>query len=207
MTISAVFSPKITHRKETEYDRISLISFLTLGAGLFFGTVIYIISKDYLTGSIWEYFINFTTDFSAKSNIEIISGLIISHLPFVILSVILGTNAFGTPFIFIMSFIKTLGLGLISSYIYTSYGLKGIEYSVMVFFPGKFVLFFSMLMLMHICTDSSLKIKRSLAGENQIRYSLGEYLAKVSVCVLCFLISAIVDFLAIICFSSLFSFS
>lgn len=207
MKVSAVISPKIIKGNTFRYDKISLLNFGVLALGLLFGAVIYILSEDYLTGEIWNYFIKFTTDFSSKTNIEILSGMILSHIPYITLVVIFGTSAVGTSMIILISFFKTMGLSVVSSYIYSTYGLKGIEYSVMVFFPGKFVLLLSMLLLMYICINSSMSIKRTLAGELQSDYSFSEYLLKVSIGVVFFLLSSVIDFLAVICFSSLFSFN
>ncbi len=209
MKISAVISPKIIKNssKQMKYDKITLINFSVLAIGLALGVFVYISAKEYLTGEIWDYFINFTTDFSSKTSIEILSGILLSHLPYLLFMIILGTSIYGVIPAIIISVIKTMGLGLVISHIYSTYSLKGIEYTFMVFFPGKFVLLFSMMILMHVCINSSRKIQILSAGESQIKYSLTEYLTKVSFGALLMLFSSVIDCLAIVCFSSLFSFA
>ncbi len=209
MKISAVISPKmIKHKKRyVIYDKISLINFLILTTGLLSGVLIFVAAEEYLIGEIYENFIRFSTDFSSKTSLEILSGNIISHIPYIALLVIFGLSIYGTIPILLISLIKTMGLGLVSAYIYSTYSLKGIEYSIMVFFPGKLILIFSILILMHICVSSSIRIRQSVAGELQTKYSLSEYLAKVSIGILLYLLSSLTDCLAVVCFSSLFNFS
>lgn len=208
MKVSAVISPKIikSNNNTIKYDKISLINFFVLSSGLLFGVLTFVLAEDYLVGEIWEYFIKFTTDFSSKTSIEILSGTLLSHAPYIILMVIFGTSVCGIIPIMLISLVKTMGLGLVSAYIYSTYSLKGIEYSFMVFFPGKFVLILSMMIMMYICLNSSRNIQKLSVGESQSKYSLSEYLAKILVGILLFFFSSVIDCLAVVCFSSLFSF-
>ena len=77
--------------------------------------------------------------------------MLVSSLPYVILMILFGTSAYGTAVIAIISFIKVIGLGILSSFLYSSYALKGIEYSFLVFFPGKFTFILSVLFMMNTC--------------------------------------------------------
>lgn len=206
MKVSAVISPKFIKRNSTNYDKMSLINFSVLSLGLLFGVLIFILAEDYLTGEIWEYFIRFSVDFSSKNGIEILSGMILSHIPYILLMIVFGTSVCGIAPIMLISMIKTMGLGLVSAYIYSAYSLKGVEYSFIVFFPGKFVLLLSVMVMMHICVNASRAISRISAGDIQAKYSLSEYLAKISIGVLLFIFSSVIDCLAVMCFSSLFSF-
>ncbi len=205
MKVSAVIATKKLNLKPQNTS--VMISFLPIAIGLVTGSVIYILCQEYLTGKLWDYFIGFTTEFSSKNTPEIISGLIVSNLPYIMLMFFFGTGAFGAPIVLILSFIKSAGLSLTATYIYAAYALEGIEYCLLVFFPGKVLLLFSMLLLTQNSFTTSLDVGRVIKGTAESEVRLDRYILRSALILAIFILSSLVDFLMIISFSSLFSFN
>lgn len=59
-----------------------------------------------------------------------------SELLFFIPAFLFGTCALGAPAIFCISFLRGLGLGILTSVIYQNYGLTGLGYNVFILIPG-----------------------------------------------------------------------
>ncbi len=204
LKISAVIAPK---KLKNDFKNPGIVfSFAAIALGLIFGSVLYIFSKNYTYDTLFEYFIRFSTEFSYKNKPEIFSGLIVSNILYVILMLVFGMGALSSPVIFLLSFIKSAGLGMTVTHIFNTYALEGIEYCMLVYFPGKALLLFSMLLLTQSCYWSSREISRAIKGEDVIVRTDKYILRSVLIC-LVFVIASLIEFITIICFSSLFSFS
>lgn len=59
-----------------------------------------------------------------------------SELLFFIPAFLFGTCALGAPAVFSVSFLRGLGLGILTSVIYQNYGLTGLGYNVFILIPG-----------------------------------------------------------------------
>lgn len=206
MRISAVFSSDIINKERFIKDKILLFSFVVIAAGIISGIILFVFANNLFGNEISDMFSDYFTDLSDKTKIEIFTGMLVSSLPYVILMILFGTSAYGTAVIAIISFIKVIGLGILSSFLYSSYALKGIEYSFLVFFPGKFILILSVLFMMNTCINNSLEINRVLKGERKAENSSLNYSVKVITAVIMFIISSAIDCLMTVSFSSLFSF-
>ncbi len=206
MKISAVIYPDIIKKDRLAKDKFLLLSFTVVALALVAGTVLYVFTEDYLTGEIWDTFTKFFVDFTSKTKIEVFSGMILAHLPYIMLMIIFGTSSVGYGFIVGLSFVKATGLGVLSAYLYSSFGLKGIEYALLVFFPGKFVLILSMLFLMHFCLNNSLYVCKLTKGECRAENNSTIYAVKVITAILLLVLSSLVDGFLAVSFSSLFSF-
>ncbi len=206
MKINAIITSDIIKKDGIFKDRILLINSLVITFGIITGTLFYTISEDYLAGEIWESFVKFNIDFTAKTKTEVLSGLIMGHLPYVFMMILFGTSAVGIYFIAPLAFIKSSGLGLIVAYLYSSFGLKGVEYALIIFLPGKFFVILSMLLLMHTSINYSAHIRGLIRGDSVKENSSTLYMFKVLTAVLMFILSAFVECFLIISFSSLFSF-
>ena len=203
MKVSAVIKPTISldHTKKS-----AIISCGVIVSGIIVGTIIYLLSKDDLASRLLDYFISFSMDFTHKNKSEILSGLIFENLIYFILMLIFGTSVIGTPAVFAVSFIKSAGLSLLTAYIYDSFALKGIEYCLLVLFPGKYFLIFAMLLLTQNCYYMSIGILKCVKNADGRGVNFKKFSAR-SILILAFLIlSAVIDFITIISFSSLFNF-
>ena len=205
MKINAVIS-KSSVNVDSTY-KSAIISAITIAVGIIFGAIICILSKDNLNLSLIEYFINFSTDFSNKNKPEILSGIILSHIPYFIMMIIFGTSVVGTPAVILLTNIKSMGIGLLTTYIYSSFSLKGIEYCLLVMFPGKFVLIFAMILLTQSCFVTSNDIRQRLTNKEGRVVSLEKFAVRSILIFGLIILSALIDFFAIISFSSLFNFT
>ena len=206
MKISAVLPKGVIKNNEASSERINIKIFFALALALIEGTVIYIASESYLSSEMLDSFKGFFSDFSSKSMIEVFTGLVLTNLPFLIFSIILGSSTSGYIIIPLMGFLKITGIGVVNTYIYSAFGLKGVEYSLLVFYPGKFLLMFSFLFLMQACIENSLRIKNIAKGECRAeKYSIS-YAVKIIAATITMLLSSVVDCILIAAFSKLFSF-
>ncbi len=206
MNIRAFVSSDIIQREGIFKDKVNMLNFTVIALALISGTVLYALTDGSYSNEIWDFFKAFSFDFSSKSKVEVFSGIIISHLPYIILMIIFGSSSIGYNFIALISFVKVAGIGMLSTYLYSSFGLKGIEYAVLIFFPGKFIMIFSILFLMHSCINNSLHIRKLTRGEYGTEKSNNIYTVKVASAVLLFLISSFIDCILSVSFSSLFVF-
>lgn len=206
MKISAVISSDLIKKERYIKDKTLLLCFAVIASGLVSGTFIYLFAKEALNAEILDAFLSYFTSFSHKTKIEIFSGMLIANLPYILLVIVLGTSAYGSVFIAIFSFIKIAGLGILSAYFYSEFALKGVEYSLLVFFPGKFMLILSVLFMMHYSINNSIHISRLIKGEYKTENSSSLYSVKTATAVMMFILSSLFDCFMAVSFSSLFSF-
>ena len=205
MKINAVISkPSV---KLNSADKTAIISAIVIAAGIIIGAIVYSIAKSDVTDTLCEYFLKFTTDFSNKNKPEIISGLTLTHLPYLFMMFIFGTSLIGTPAVFTLTAMKSIGLGLLTTFIYDTYSLEGIEYCLLVLFPGKFILIFAIILLTQNCCINSLGIKYTVKGIEGRVVQFDKYILRSVFIVILFVLASIVDFLMINFFSSLFEFT
>ena len=204
MKINAVISKPTVKIKYA--DKSAILTTVIILLGIIIGSIIFILTSDSITNSLFEYFLNFSMDFSNKNKPEIFSGIILSHIPYYIMMLILSTSVIGTPGVITLTFIKSMGLGLITSYIYSEFALKGIEYCLLILFPGKFILIFAMILLTQNCYLSSKTIQESINKEGRI-VPLKNFTLRSLFIFLLIIISSVVDFLTLISFSSLSNFN
>lgn len=198
------FNSKILSLKTLSFQKNKnlILAFFSVLFGLILGIVAYIVSTNSEINKVFELFAVFNTDFSDKNNLEIFSGFVISGLPYVISMFIVGGSIFGKVLCLIFTSVKTMGLSIITSYLYCNAGLKGLEYALLVFFPGKTILIFSMLFLTVITMQMSQEIiyedKKALSQKIKV------YIFKFSVTFILFLLSWIIDLFCHNLFSDLF---
>lgn len=208
MKINAVILPKKSDKDNSyENDKSIYISFIFILCGLICGALIYLFTGANLKGSIWNLFTGFFTDFSNKSNPEIISGLILSGLPYYFAMIVFGSSIFGYPFVLLLSFIKSMAPSLLFSYLYSSYGLQGAEYVFLVMAPGKIIMLLGVLMLTQSCLTMSASLQKlTNEGSKDCKHELRKFVLRSVIIYVVLLASDLVSFITITGFSSLFSF-
>ena len=187
--------------------KTSIISAVVIFTGIITGIVIYSFADEALKESIGNRFIIFASDFADKNKPEIFSGLICQNIFYCVLMLVFAFCIYGTPAVFFLSFIKAVGLGVLTTYIYDTYVLKGIEYCLLIIFPGKFILIFSMILLTQNCYINSNSLTSFLTKRTDEGVNLKKYILRTVVISLLMAISVTVDFITLISFSSLFDFA
>ena len=205
MKISAVINRPAFQVDNTK--KSAVISSLVLIMGVVAGTLIYIITKSCTANILNEYFISFSKEFINKDKSEIFSGLVFQNLIYFIVMLVLATCAFGTPAVFVLSFIKVMGLGMLVTYIYDSYALKGLEYCLLILFPGKLILIFSMLLLTQSCYLMSIDIYDKIKSNNDRVVDFKKFSLRALLIFVFMFLSGILDLITFTSFSTLFNFS
>lgn len=200
MKISAVLLNKNSgiYKNKNNFNRLTLISFFVIVLSFVSGSLICIFSDqsyEELNNSFYE-FLNFTAE---KSKTEVYSGLLLINLICFILIFFFSTSIIGTPFIYIITSFRYIGLGLLVTYIYASFGLKGIEYCLLIMLPGKFFMVFADIMLVDLSVYLSKNLKK-------IKISDKRYLLILLCSCILLLISSAVDTAFISLFGKLFEF-
>lgn len=208
MKVSAVITANKLKYESTGCKQPGIIVvFIVLTLGLICGCVVYTVSDDSLFSSLGKYFISFTTDFSNKNKPEIFSGLLLSDIPYFFVMTVLGLSALGYIPGLVFSFIKCAGIGAVSTHLYITYSLKGIEYCILMLFPSYAVLIFAVMILTHSCYVTSIKINNLIRSKDEPDIEIRKYLLRSVLIYSMFFTATLVRFFAIISFSSLFTFS
>lgn len=207
MKVSAVINTKRIHPGQLHSKLPTVfISFIPIALGLIFGSLMFNFSDEGIFDSLKNCFLSFATDFTNKNTPEIISGMLLTYLAYFFMMVIFGMCALGTVPVFILSFFKSAGIGMTAAYIYSGYALKGVEYCLLVFYPGKILAMLAMLMLTHSCYYMSGNIRKLIKGSHDTTIEIEKYVLRSALIGSIFILSSLVDFLMLRCFSSLFAF-
>ena len=203
MKINAVISkPAI---EVNSANKSAILSAVIISMGIMSGVGIYLLSNG-IIDELCDCFFAFVTDFSNKNKPEILSGLILSNVPYLIMMLIFATSVIGVFGIVGLTFAKSMGMGLLITYIYDSFALKGIVYSLLVILPGKFVMILAMILLTQSSIITSQDIRKSISCRDDKTVSLHKFALRIVVILLIFILSSIIDFITICSFSSLFEF-
>ena len=206
MRISAVVTKDMIKSSNIIKDRLNLEIFIVIALGIISGTVFYIYSEPHIAEEIGNSFAAFCTGFTQKTKAEVFTGLLLGHLPYVIFMLILGKSSIGYIVIPLISYVKIMGIGFLNSYLYAVFGLKGVEYSLLIFLPGKFLMLFSVIFLMQCCIKNSVGIKSYIKGETEAENNSTIYSVRIMIAVIILISSSLIDCILTVSFSSLFSF-
>lgn len=90
----------------------------------------------------------FDSFYSVRENQSIGASVINSlkvSCAFWLINVLFGLCIIGIPFVTVIPVIRGLGIGLVTSYIYSIYGIKGIGYCFLIIFPGALISFIALI--------------------------------------------------------------
>lgn len=132
-----------------------------------------------------------------------------SSILFIVIPYLLGYSAIGQPAVLLVPFFKGLGLGAFMGNLYTSQGLQGVGYSVLIIVPYTLVALFAIM----IACRESLRLSNlffaSFASRRGTGVSMGAVkLYNIKFLILCVivLISAILNTVSVLLFARLFHF-
>ena len=176
-----------------------LISFFSVLIGLLTGLAAYGLTITVFPEVAAEFF-TMSFDICSKTKTELFSAFILKGLPYCIIMFILGGSIFG-KLCTIITVVKTMGISLVASYLYCNLGLQGVVYALLVFFPGKIVLIFSLL----LATKSGLEMSEYIINcdKTTIIKQIKSYsIAHIVILVISFF-SWFIDFICFVVFSGL----
>lgn len=208
MKISAVLvKHHKRHGKKKDFPTPLILSILSIVSGFLCGTLFYCFMKESLYDSIFELFISFFTDFTNKSSSEIISGLILSELPYIFIMFVFSFCVIGFPFTLFVTFVKSLAPTLLFSHLYCEYALKGAEYVFLVLLIGEAVNLFGTLLMTQGCFHMSSVLYENLWKERgECREEIKSFSLKFALSAGTIILSNVITFVTVTSFNSLFSF-
>lgn len=129
----------VTFQKET------LTFLVLLTAGILIGAFTAKQGNDSVITQVESMFNSFYTIRESQSILLSVSNSLKVYAGFWALNLLFGLCAIGIPFIAVLPTIRGLGIGLVTGYIYSIYGLKGMGYCFLVIFPGALLSFIAMI--------------------------------------------------------------
>lgn len=130
---------KIAISKEILFFSLLLIS------GILIGVFIARNGNDTVITQVKSIFDSFYSIRENQSIISSVSNSLKVYIVFWMINLFFGFCIIGAPFIAGIPIIRGLGIGLVSGYIYSIYGLKGIGYCMIVIFPGALISFIALI--------------------------------------------------------------
>ena len=128
---------------------------------------------------------------------------------FWLVNLIFGLCVIGIPFVAVIPTIRGLGIGLVTGYIYSIYGLQGIGYCFLVIFPGALISFIALIysvsdsFKMSLCTlSASLNTGTQKGGSDKIKI----FIIRQIFYLILFVIAAFVDGITNKLFAGIFTF-
>ena len=150
-----------------------------------------------------EVFLSSIESFKDKSKPELFSDLLLGPFIFNLIIVLFSTSVFGDKIVSVLLYIRTLGLGLLISYIYSRYGLIGIEYVFLIILPGKLIYILSLVLAIKNCYFTVNLIKEKSESNNR---QLNVIIIRYVIALLLLIFSVVIDTLNRAIFSDLFTF-
>lgn len=154
----------------------------------------------------------FNTFYSTRENQGIMTSVLNSVKVsgcFWLANLILGFCIIGFPFTAMMPTIRGLGVGLVTGYIYSIYGLQGVGYCFLVIFPGALISFIALIYAvsdsfkMSLCTLSAcLNTGTQKGGADRIKI----FMIRQIFYLILFIIAAFVDGITNNLFAGIFNF-
>lgn len=181
-----------------------IISFVTILSGFLSGVVIFILMNEKILSRTIKVFLEYHTVHFNKTSLEIFCGILLYNTIYFVIMFIVGGSLFGRFLAPAVTLTKSLGITIVISYLYCEYALKGLEYTLLVFFPGKSLLIASFLFMTKICIDMSNELIKY--EKNDFRDHISRYYAKSALIFFMILLSGLFDLICIKLFSPLFDF-
>lgn len=123
---------------------ILMFSILLL-SGLLIGVLVAKNGNESILAQVSRMFDSF---YSVRENQSIGASVINSlkvSCAFWLINILFGLCIIGIPFVTIIPVIRGLGIGLVTGYIYSIYGIKGIGYCFLIIFPGALISFIALI--------------------------------------------------------------
>lgn len=123
---------------------ILMFSILLL-SGLLIGVLVAKNGNESILAQVSRMFDSF---YSVRENQSIGASVINSlkvSCAFWLINILFGLCIIGIPFVTAIPVIRGLGIGLVTGYIYSIYGIKGIGYCFLIIFPGALISFIALI--------------------------------------------------------------
>jgi len=190
------------------YKHSSVIMlFIFFLCGLIFGSVL-LRTGNVTADVIVSAFKNYNGVIVSNSFTQNFINLLFSNGAFLFFTYIFGLCAIGAPIICAVPFIKGVGIGVVSAYLYKTYELSGFGYCMLVYYPAQLINMFTIL----LCSNESYKMSKDIynnikssnvfQGENELKL----YHVRYIFFMLLYLFSSLIGSLLNTYLSSIFTF-
>ncbi|MGN1418571.1 MAG: stage II sporulation protein M, partial [Acutalibacteraceae bacterium] len=102
------------------------------------------------------------------------------------------------------AFFKAFGMGCLTAYIFSAYELHGFEYFLLIVFPGKILMLFSVLLITETGIEASKNIKQLSQKGSGDKFNTALFLKKMGFILLIMTLSVLIETICIKLFSPLF---
>lgn len=123
-----------------------LFLFLMFAAGMACGASIIKDGDSFLTSKLVEVFESYHAIRSVQSIAATFGNTLFASTLFILSGYIFGLCAVGIPIISALPFLKGLGLGMVTGWLYSTFALKGLAYSLLIIYPGSLVAILALLL-------------------------------------------------------------
>ena len=202
MKINAALVKKQTLKPKAT-DKSVVLAFLSVAVGIVAGGVLFTLNQELCANEISGVFARFTESFSTRSDADVMLTMLFTRLIYFAVILVSGTSIAGTGIALIYTVINFSSLSMIASYLYSAHNLQGLEYCLLVFYPGKILYILSSLLVLKNALEycDTLTHKPIDAINSKKRY-----IGTGAVIFAIYTSGIIIDFILIKMFSSLFSF-
>ena len=182
---------------------------LFLITGLILG-VIFIRNADYSLLKTLDFV--FFSNIKARSTLPVLSifvASLASSFLFLIFCFLCGLSIWGAYCVPLAPLFRGFGMGITAGYLYAAYGFQGFLFHLAVILPGAFICLITILIASRESMSFSKKIhlgRRMEEQEAQPKSNVRQFLIRFSILTGILMIGALVDMLATVCFSGLFTF-
>ena len=190
---------------EKNYNIIILTTLI--GFGIIVGALIISKASLNLSGSISVIYGNYVSAIREKSFWTNLTDTFFTSIIYLVLIFIMGTNAVGIPFIYFITCIKGISIGIINGYLYASFGFKGVGFSTLVLFP--YALISGVIII--LAGDSAIKLSRGIfldlinKGSTAREITIKKYCINFVIYTAFFIIASVIDAIFKLSFSEIFN--
>ena len=190
-----------SHRQEI----LLLAFFLT---GLLLGAFAVRKSSSVLLERLLSLFQNYTVVKSEQSPGANFCSALFREIVFLGVPLCVGLCAVGLPMLYVLPLTYGAGIGLVGTYLYKTYALKGIGYCALIFYPGKILSFCA---LVYACTEAVSMSRGLMQGllqkESGRQPSFSEYCRTFLIAAVCAAVAAALETALYAVFARYFQFS
>ena len=161
-----------------------------------------------LSVKINEYINNHILYKSGQGITDIFLNSLTSNSIFLILNIFLSFSLLGYALIIWLPFLKGLGVGTVSGFLYSSYGITGFGYSLLTIFPGVIISTFALIIACNAgCEYSKNAYAKAITGKGQFEKGETKFFLLKQMIYLCIcIISSLIDTAFSVVFLKFFEF-
>lgn len=184
-----------------------IILTILMGFGVIIGSIIISKASTEFNSSINYLYDNFVASIKERNFGASFFDTFFTSMVYIFLFFIAGTNALGVPFVYFLTCIKGIGNGIISGYLYMTFGIKGVGFATLVLFPYALLSAVAIILMGNSSLQMSRNIFSTLSGKfaksNEI--TIKKYCVNFLIYTALFVLFSIIDAIFKASFSSNFS--